>query len=93
MAAKGPAIDMHVLWESLIITTSPEHIQLILATDFNNYVKGQLSIPTSFHAHLTRLMYPQEVDFKALWGQSWVLEYSTQTVKCGSQSLKTLMSS
>jgi hypothetical protein len=36
----GPVANMRVLWSDLIFTTSPEHIKLILATDFQNYVKG-----------------------------------------------------
>ncbi|KAG7088514.1 hypothetical protein E1B28_012498 [Marasmius oreades] len=38
---KGPVYNMNVLWKDLILTTCPEHIQTILATDFNNYVKGE----------------------------------------------------
>ncbi|KAL0953039.1 hypothetical protein HGRIS_007241 [Hohenbuehelia grisea] len=37
----GPVIDMHVLYDSSIFTICPEHIKIILATDFNNYVKGE----------------------------------------------------
>jgi hypothetical protein len=36
----GPVVDMHVFWEPLIFTTCPEHLQIMLATDFQNYVKG-----------------------------------------------------
>ncbi|KIK67201.1 hypothetical protein GYMLUDRAFT_37268 [Collybiopsis luxurians FD-317 M1] len=39
--ARGPAFNMNVLWEDMVFTSQPEHIQLILATDFNNYVKGE----------------------------------------------------
>ncbi|KAJ6619477.1 cytochrome P450 monooxygenase pc-3 [Mycena sp. CBHHK59/15] len=38
---KGPVVNLRVMWEDLILTTSPDHIKIILATDFNNYVKGE----------------------------------------------------
>lgn len=37
----GPVANMRILWSDLVFTTSPEHIKLILATDFQNYVKGK----------------------------------------------------
>ncbi|KAJ7459777.1 cytochrome P450 [Mycena latifolia] len=37
----GPVANLRVLWDNIILTTSPEHIKIILATDFNNYVKGE----------------------------------------------------
>ncbi|KAF8200189.1 cytochrome P450 monooxygenase pc-1 [Pholiota molesta] len=33
----GPVINMRVMWSDLILTTSPEHIKTILASDFQNY--------------------------------------------------------
>ncbi|KAJ7465949.1 cytochrome P450 monooxygenase pc-1 [Mycena latifolia] len=36
----GPVFDIWPLWQNVIFTVSPEHIQIILATDFNNYIKG-----------------------------------------------------
>lgn len=42
---KGPVVNIRILWDDLIFTASPEHIKLILATDFNNYVKGQYNTP------------------------------------------------
>ncbi|KAG1738016.1 cytochrome P450 [Suillus lakei] len=36
----GPTINFRFLWEDLILTTEPQHIKTILATDFDNYVKG-----------------------------------------------------
>ncbi|KAF8838574.1 cytochrome P450 [Paxillus ammoniavirescens] len=36
----GPVFNMRMLWEDTIITTEPQHIKTILATDFTNYVKG-----------------------------------------------------
>ncbi|KAJ7061664.1 cytochrome P450 monooxygenase pc-1 [Mycena amicta] len=39
--ALGPSVNFKVLWMDTNLTTSPEHIKIILATDFNNYVKGQ----------------------------------------------------
>ncbi|KAF7303478.1 Cytochrome P450 monooxygenase [Mycena indigotica] len=37
----GPTVNFRVLWMATNLTTAPEHIKLILATDFNNYVKGE----------------------------------------------------
>ena len=37
---RGPVANLRVLWTDLIFTASPEHIKTILATDFQNYVKG-----------------------------------------------------
>ncbi|KAL0953038.1 hypothetical protein HGRIS_007240 [Hohenbuehelia grisea] len=36
----GNVINLYVLWRNNIFTTCPEHIKMILATDFNNYEKG-----------------------------------------------------
>ncbi|KAF9219868.1 cytochrome P450 [Gyrodon lividus] len=36
----GPIFNMRLLWEDNIVTTEPQHIKTILATDFNNCVKG-----------------------------------------------------
>ncbi|KAG1750532.1 cytochrome P450 [Suillus paluster] len=36
----GPTINSRLLWEDIILTTEPQHIKTILATDFDNYVKG-----------------------------------------------------
>ncbi|KAG5653249.1 hypothetical protein H0H81_001506 [Sphagnurus paluster] len=33
--------NVRVLWSDQILTAHPEHIKAILATDFNNYVKGE----------------------------------------------------
>ncbi|KAJ7602447.1 cytochrome P450 [Mycena polygramma] len=41
LAELGPVINMRVLWMDSIYTVWPEHIKQILATDFNNYVKGE----------------------------------------------------
>lgn len=35
--------DLHVLWADSFVTTSPKHLQTILATDFANFQKGTLS--------------------------------------------------
>jgi cytochrome P450 len=40
MKVLGPTINLRFLWEDLIVTTEPQHIKTILATDFDNYVKG-----------------------------------------------------
>ncbi|KAJ6614110.1 cytochrome P450 monooxygenase pc-3 [Mycena sp. CBHHK59/15] len=37
----GQIVNFKVLWMDTILTVSPEHIKLMLATDFNNYVKGE----------------------------------------------------
>ncbi|KAG1750539.1 cytochrome P450 [Suillus paluster] len=36
----GPTINLRFLWEDIILTAEPQHIKTILATDFDNYVKG-----------------------------------------------------
>ncbi|KAK1231185.1 hypothetical protein PQX77_005711 [Marasmius sp. AFHP31] len=38
---KGPIYNMRVLWQDMIFTTCPEHIQQVLATGFDNFVKGE----------------------------------------------------
>ncbi|KAJ3507902.1 hypothetical protein NLJ89_g6044 [Agrocybe chaxingu] len=38
---RGPVVNLRVLWSDLIFTASPQHIKTILATDFQNYVKGE----------------------------------------------------
>lgn len=38
---KGLLVNLRVLWSDMILTTSPEHIKTVLATDFHNYVKGE----------------------------------------------------
>ncbi|KAI9463428.1 cytochrome P450 [Boletus coccyginus] len=40
MQFHGPVVNLKVLWEDVIITAEPQDIKTILATDFNNYVKG-----------------------------------------------------
>ncbi|KAJ7125198.1 cytochrome P450 monooxygenase pc-3 [Mycena epipterygia] len=37
----GPVVNIRMLWQDKIFTVHPEHIQIILATDFKNYVKGK----------------------------------------------------
>ncbi|KAJ3758543.1 cytochrome P450 monooxygenase pc-1 [Lentinula raphanica] len=41
MKDQGPVFNTNVLWQNMIFTSQPEHIQLILATDFGNYAKGE----------------------------------------------------
>ncbi|KAF7370079.1 Cytochrome P450 [Mycena sanguinolenta] len=41
IAELGPVFNMRVLWMDSIMTICPEHMKLILSTDFNNYVKGE----------------------------------------------------
>ncbi|KAI3611978.1 cytochrome p450 monooxygenase pc-3 [Moniliophthora roreri] len=38
---KGPIFNMHVLWDDMIVTIWPEHLHILLASDFPNYVKGE----------------------------------------------------
>ncbi|KAG2355525.1 cytochrome P450 [Suillus spraguei] len=40
MKVLGPTINCYFFWEDVIITTEPQHIKTILATDFDNFVKG-----------------------------------------------------
>ncbi|KAF8060191.1 cytochrome P450 monooxygenase pc-1 [Lyophyllum atratum] len=37
----GPVFNIRIMWKDMVFTSSPEHIKLILATDFNNYEKGK----------------------------------------------------
>ncbi|KAG8215371.1 cytochrome P450 [Butyriboletus roseoflavus] len=41
MQLHGPVINMRFFWEDLMVTSEPQNIKAILATDFNNYVKGE----------------------------------------------------
>ncbi|KAL1745384.1 cytochrome P450 [Schizophyllum fasciatum] len=36
----GPVFDINVLWSKQYFTICPEHVKLILASDFSNYEKG-----------------------------------------------------
>ncbi|KAF8055213.1 cytochrome P450 monooxygenase pc-1 [Lyophyllum atratum] len=38
---KGPTVNIRIMWADMVFTSCPEHIKTILATDFNNYVKGK----------------------------------------------------
>jgi hypothetical protein len=38
----GPVVNIRCFWSDLFFTTNPEHVKLMLATDFENYVKGPL---------------------------------------------------
>ncbi|KAJ7254379.1 cytochrome P450 [Mycena haematopus] len=40
MEEVGPVVNVQPLWADVILTTCPEHVKIILSTDFNNYVKG-----------------------------------------------------
>ncbi|KAJ7272402.1 cytochrome P450 [Mycena rebaudengoi] len=37
----SPTVNLHIGWGDYILTVEPEYIKIILATDFNNYVKGE----------------------------------------------------
>ncbi|KAG5643869.1 hypothetical protein DXG03_009553 [Asterophora parasitica] len=54
---KGPIVNMRILWSDMIFTCSPEHIKTILATDFNNYVKGDM---WKFHRSMTRPFFTRD---------------------------------
>ncbi|KIY63685.1 cytochrome P450 monooxygenase pc-2 [Cylindrobasidium torrendii FP15055 ss-10] len=36
----GTIFDMHILWANVYFTTSPDHMQAMLATQFSNFEKG-----------------------------------------------------
>lgn len=36
----GSMINVYIMYSDFFLTTSPEHIKLVLATDFANFVKG-----------------------------------------------------
>ncbi|KAF7296034.1 hypothetical protein MKEN_01418400 [Mycena kentingensis (nom. inval.)] len=36
----GPILNIRVLWSDKIFTVTPEHVKIVLATDFKNYIKG-----------------------------------------------------
>ncbi|KAH0579505.1 hypothetical protein H2248_002361 [Termitomyces sp. 'cryptogamus'] len=36
-----PVVNLRILWSNIIFTVWPEHIKMILATDFPNYEKGK----------------------------------------------------
>ncbi|KAG2143714.1 cytochrome P450 [Suillus clintonianus] len=36
----GPTVNFRFFWEDSILTTEPQHIKTMLATDFDNYAKG-----------------------------------------------------
>ena len=44
----GPAINVRVLWADMYFTCSPEHIKSILATGFDNHVKGMCLVSRSY---------------------------------------------
>ncbi|KAJ7435029.1 cytochrome P450 monooxygenase pc-1 [Mycena galericulata] len=39
-ASKSNTVNLRIGWADQIVTTEPEYIKIILATDFTNYVKG-----------------------------------------------------
>ncbi|KAK0473656.1 cytochrome P450 monooxygenase pc-1 [Armillaria luteobubalina] len=41
MDVYGPFFNLPLLWSDMIFTTSPKHIQLVLATEFQNFEKGE----------------------------------------------------
>ncbi|KAK0219150.1 cytochrome P450 [Armillaria fumosa] len=41
MDVYGPFFNLPLLWSDTIFTTSPKHIQLVLATEFQNFEKGE----------------------------------------------------
>ncbi|KAF7967691.1 hypothetical protein HWV62_33339 [Athelia sp. TMB] len=47
----GNTFNVNVLWDDMIFTTEPDHIKSILATDFNNFEKGE-----KFHSGMESLL-------------------------------------
>ncbi|EIW84500.1 cytochrome P450 monooxygenase pc-3 [Coniophora puteana RWD-64-598 SS2] len=37
----GAIFNLHFLWDDVVMTHEPSHVKTILATDFNNWVKGE----------------------------------------------------
>ncbi|KAH8833724.1 cytochrome P450 monooxygenase pc-1 [Flagelloscypha sp. PMI_526] len=58
----GPMFNIRVLWTNTLFTTCPEHLKLILATDFGNYEKGDgvFNSDGAFHRGLTRPHFNRE---------------------------------
>jgi hypothetical protein len=52
MEEHGSVVNVRCLWEDDIFTTSPNHIKTILATDFQNYVKGTFLLSKKCHVSL-----------------------------------------
>ena len=44
----GPAANLRILWDDMYITSSPEHMKLILTTGFNNHIKGMCLVSQSY---------------------------------------------
>lgn len=82
----GPVVNLRVLWSDLILTTSPEHIKTILATDFQNYVKGNAVMALNGSCLARCLHIAQDRDFTIIWRQCWELESSIQTVRPSMQN-------
>ncbi|KAF8585530.1 cytochrome P450 monooxygenase pc-3 [Ramaria rubella] len=38
----GPILNLRIFWQDTIITTEPDHIKIVLATEFDNFEKGEL---------------------------------------------------
>lgn len=53
MEKRGDAFNLRIFWEDLLFTTNPEHIKLILATDFHNYEKGEFLCDEPFRCRVT----------------------------------------
>ena len=78
----GPVINLRVMWSDLILTTSPEHIKTILASDFQNYVKGNAAFMALPGSRVFRcLLASQDRDSTITWKQCWGLESLIQTVR------------
>ncbi|KAI6033794.1 cytochrome P450 [Pisolithus microcarpus] len=53
----GPVVNVRIMFEDRILTTEPEHIKAILATQFSSFEKGKL--PT-FHRSMTRPFFSKD---------------------------------
>ncbi|KAF8957214.1 cytochrome P450 monooxygenase pc-3 [Flammula alnicola] len=63
----GSVVNLRIMWSDMVFTTSPEHIKTMLATDFQNYVKGERFhhnmesvLGQVFHRSITRPMFTRE---------------------------------
>ena len=74
-------------------TTEPEYIKAILATKFDSFEKGDYGKAHNVPSLSVKTLILQARNSMNKCETFWEREYSTQTVRCGSQSLKALMSS
>lgn len=72
LAETGYVADFAPLWNHVVMTACPEHIQIILASDFQNYVKGSdAETRINMHSLLTSVIrenLPRGYGFCARYG-------------------------